>query len=85
MPHAVEFHLIAVEMAVDHCALDATEEVFLQHFLSLLGVAHIGDVLLVHGVEVATLDPGLLHAYSLHLSGDGLVGAHHEALGVGDA
>ena len=81
---AVELDEVADEVAVDDRALDAAQEVLLEHLLGLLGMAHVADVLLVHRVEVAALYPALCEAGLDHLLLDDLVGVDHEALGIGD-
>ena len=69
-------------MDVDDGAGDAAVEVLLQHLLCLLGVTDIAHVLLVHGMEVASLDPAGLEASLLELRLDVLVGVDDEALGI---
>ena len=82
---AVEFHQITLQVHIDDGAGDATVEVLLKHFLGLLGVTHVAHVLLVHGVEVAALDPAGLKARLLELGLDILVGIDNQALGIRDA
>ena len=82
--YAVELYEVAFEMAVDDGALDATQKIFLEHLLSLLGMTDVGNVFLVHGVEVAALYPaagesGLYDSLFHHL-----VGVDDETVGVGD-
>ena len=72
-------------MHIDHSTLDATQEILLQHLLGLLGMAHIGHIFLVHGVEVAALDPATLEATLLEHALDVLVGVDNEALGIRNA
>ena len=82
--HAIELHQVADEVLVDHGAGDAADGVFLQDAAGLLGVADVGDVLAVDGVEVAPLDPAVVEA---HL-GEGrrrvLGGLEDQAARVGD-
>ncbi len=72
-------------MAVYHGAAYASQEVFLKHFLSLLGVTHIAHVFFVHGVEIASLYPAGGESGFLYGVLHGLVGVHHKALGVRDS
>jgi len=83
--HAIELHQVTLQVHIDHRACDATIEVLLEHLLSLLGMAHIADVLLVHGMEISALDPARLETGFLELRLDILVGVDNETLGIRDA
>ena len=72
----IEFHQITHQMHINHSTGDATVEVFLKDLLSLLLVTDVAHVLLVHGMEIAALDPATLEASFLELFFDVLVGVH---------
>ena len=72
-------------MAVDHGAPDSTETILLKHVLRLLDVAAIADILFMHRVEIAPLDPARRES-SLHkLTAYGLVGVDNQRIGIRDA
>ena len=83
-PDAVEFHEVADKVAVDDGAGYASQKILLKHFLGLFGMAHVRDILLVHGVKVTSLNPAGRKSGLFQLGGDGLVGVDHQAFGVGD-
>ncbi len=80
----VELDEVPFEMTVDDGTGYASEKIFLKHFLCLLGMTDIGHILLVHGVEIAALDPAAAETGLDHRVFDNLVGIDNEAFGVGD-
>ena len=82
--YTVEFYQVAGKMAVYHSTRYATVEVLLKYFLSLLGMAAVADILLVHGVEIATFYPESVVAARLELLHHVLVGIHRKGIGIGN-
>ena len=80
--YAVEFYQVAHQVLIDYGSLNAAEKVFLKHFLSLLGMAHIAHILLVHGVKIAALYPAALKTGFLEQWLHRLVGVNYQALGI---
>ena len=81
---AVELDEVAYEVTVDDGSRNAAVEVFLQHFLSFFGMAHVAHVFLVHGVEVAALDPAIVDTGFFQFVDDGFVGVDNDAVGIRD-
>ena len=52
--YSVEFHQVAHQMLIDDGVGNAADSVFLQDAFGLFRIAHIGDVLAVNRVEVAS-------------------------------
>ena len=83
--HTVELHKVALKVHINHCTLDATEEILLKHFLRLFGVTHKRHILLVHSVEITTLDPATLKTALFQHGLDCLVGIHNQTFRIRDA
>lgn len=82
--HTIELHQVAHQVAIDHGALDAAIEILMEHLLRLLYVAAIAHILLVHRMEVATLDPARGESGTFQLTAHILIGIHDDAVGIGD-
>lgn len=79
---AVKFNQVADKVTVDDGAGYAAQKIFLQHLLGLFGMAHIADILLVHGVKVAALNPTGSETGLAELGGHGLIGVDHKTLRI---
>lgn len=80
--HTVKFDKVARQVAVDDRTGYTAVEVFMQHLLRLLRMTHEGDILLVHGVEIAALDPALLHTGIDESLAHVFVGIDYQRVGI---
>ena len=82
--HSIEFYELARQMARDHGAFESPQEIFLEDILGLGGRPYVAHILGVLGVEVAALDPALLHPELYEPGLYHLVGVHDDAFRDGD-
>ena len=80
--NAIEFHEVTDEMAVDDGTFYSAVEILMEHLLSLLRMAAITHVFLMHGMEIATFDPAPLETGFLKGWRHILVGAHNETFRI---